>query len=107
MVAVVGIVLVLGLFAASGRTTLSRTARAAAYVTLADMIEGTVRKRTAWPRALFDMLVILLIHALGLAVFVLLGAYGVYLVRRGLGQTLNLYSEMAQLLHHPVPLDGD
>jgi hypothetical protein len=85
MVAVVAILMVLGLLVASGRTTLSRTSRAAAYVTLADLIEGTGWKRKAWPRALVDMLAILLIHALGLATFVVLGAYGVYLLLQRFG----------------------
>ncbi len=85
MAAVLAIVTVLVLLALSGRTVLSRTSRAAAYVTLADLIEGTIRKRKAWPRALGNMLAILLIHALGLATFVLLGAYGVYLVLKIFG----------------------
>jgi cation transporter-like permease len=85
MVAIVAIVIVLGLLMVSGRTTLSRTSRAAAYVTLADLIEGKVWKRQAWPRALAHMLAILLIHALGLAVFVLLVACAVYLVLQRFG----------------------
>jgi hypothetical protein len=70
--AIVAIVMLLGLLAAGGRTVLSRTSRAAAYVTLADLIEGTVWKRKAWPGTLVNMLAILLIRALGLATFVFL-----------------------------------
>jgi hypothetical protein len=85
MAAVVAMVLALALLAAIGRTVLSRTSRAAAYATLADLIEGTVWKRTAWPRDLVNMLVILLIHALGLATFVFLSTYGAYLVLKIFG----------------------
>jgi len=80
IVAIVVIVVVLGILVASGRTTLSRTSRAAAYVTLADLIEGKVWKRQAWPRALAEMLAILLVHVLGLAAFVLLLAFALYLI---------------------------
>jgi hypothetical protein len=65
MAAVAAIVIVLALLAASGTTVLSRTSRAAAYVTLADLIEGSGWKRKAWPRDLVNMLVILLAHVLG------------------------------------------
>ena len=85
MLTIAAIVISLGLLAASGHTALSRTSRAAAYVTLADLIEGTVWKRTAWPRALGQMVLILLIHALGVATFVLLIVYGVYLVLQRVG----------------------
>jgi hypothetical protein len=82
---VVPILAVLGGLSASGYTALSRTSRAAAYVTLAELIEGTVWKRKAWPKALFNMVGVLLVHALGVAVFVALTLYLLYIILQRLG----------------------
>ena len=85
MLTIVVIAIGMVVLAGCGHTALSRTSRAAAYVTLADLIEGTVWKRGAWPKALLDMLVTLLIHALGVVVFVALSVYGLYIVLQRLG----------------------
>jgi hypothetical protein len=71
-------VIILGLLWASGRTALSRTSRAAAYVIAADMIEGSLRAKPAWAKQIAVMLSVLLIHALGVVVFLSLCVYLVW-----------------------------
>ena len=84
MIVAIATVTALGLLVASGRTALSRTSRAAAYVIAADVIEGSLWSKPAWARKFGLMLGVLLIHALGVVVFLLLCAY---LILQLLGKT--------------------
>lgn len=80
MLVLVAIVMVLALLAACGHTALSRTSRAAAYSAIGDVLEGTLSQRENWPNVLAQTVLTMLLHAVGLAVFVLLSVCSVYLV---------------------------